>query len=228
MADVFPRRNLPAPAEPWGREHDNRVLNLERGVEALNQGLSGQNRSTASSLAVLAEQLRDIKVNQDEILARVTLYGEEPSYVTTVNWGDTLPFDSGDRATVNLSLTEGRHVYIRSSIGLVMHAFNSGTTTEAALVRVSVRLNIIEHLPDGTDARYWSFNDYATGSGLFGSGEPSRAYSEQKGFVEDYVLFPPGEYTISTSAVVTDIYGTAGASARMASPKTSVQVLQRW
>lgn len=227
MADVFPRRNLPAPAEPWGREHDNRVLNLEQGVEALNQGLSGQNRSTASSLAVLSEQLRDIKVNQDEILARVTLYQEDQNYETTVNWGDPLPFDTGDLAPVKLSLTETRYVYLRTSAALIMNAFNSGATTAAPLVRVSIRGNIIWHRPDGTDERFWSFTSFATGSGFLGSGEPARTYSEQRAFLEDYVLLAAGEYTISFSAVVSDINGTDGALARIVNPRTSVQVLQR-
>lgn len=59
--DVFPRRNLPDGAEPWGRAHDDRVLGLERDVQSLGQSLSGQNRNTASSLASLADQIRTLE-----------------------------------------------------------------------------------------------------------------------------------------------------------------------
>lgn len=40
MRNPFPRRNLPPEAEPWGREHDNRVSSLSDSVTRLTQEVS--------------------------------------------------------------------------------------------------------------------------------------------------------------------------------------------
>lgn len=70
MPDVFPRRNLPDPAEPWGRAHDDRVLSLESVVESLNQSIQGQNRNSASSLSVIAKQVQKIADQQETLIAQ--------------------------------------------------------------------------------------------------------------------------------------------------------------
>lgn len=67
MSDVFPRRNLPDDADPWGRAHDDRVLSLETSIEVLNQSLLGQNRNSASSLETLADQVRAVEAAQTEL-----------------------------------------------------------------------------------------------------------------------------------------------------------------
>lgn len=67
MSDVFPRSNLPDEAVPWGRAHDERVISLEKGLGAVNQSVQGQNRNSASSLAVIARQIQKL-VEQQAIL----------------------------------------------------------------------------------------------------------------------------------------------------------------
>lgn len=67
MVDVFPRRNLPPLAEQWGREVENRIVSSETGIETLQQGLSGQNRNTASSLSLIAQQIEDLRATQATI-----------------------------------------------------------------------------------------------------------------------------------------------------------------
>lgn len=69
MADVFPRRNLPDEAEQWGRTAEDRITNLDGSIVQLQQGLQSQNRNTASSLEVLAGQIRAVEAAQEEIRA---------------------------------------------------------------------------------------------------------------------------------------------------------------
>lgn len=59
--DVFPRRNLPNDAEPWGREVETRIRNIE--YELFNQelDLTGLNRSSASQSSSLARQIRRLQ-----------------------------------------------------------------------------------------------------------------------------------------------------------------------
>lgn len=58
MVDVFPRRDLPGKADGWGRVLETRTVSNEESIQALQQGLAGQNRNTASSLAVIAQQIQ--------------------------------------------------------------------------------------------------------------------------------------------------------------------------
>lgn len=55
--DVFPRRNLPDDAEDWGRIVESRIVTLEGIAEALGGRAQGVNRTQASSLQDLAQQL---------------------------------------------------------------------------------------------------------------------------------------------------------------------------
>ena len=55
--DVFPRRNLPDAAEDWGREVEERLVILEGVAQALGGRAVGVNRTQASSLQDLAQQL---------------------------------------------------------------------------------------------------------------------------------------------------------------------------
>lgn len=224
MVDVFPRRNLPGKADVWGREVETRTSSNELSIEALQQALSGQNRNTASSLSVLARQLQDIQVAQDELLARITVYGEE-DYETTVVQGTPLPFDTGDLAPVEFSLTETRSVHLRASSHLTLNAVNDGSESLIAFVRAYLRVNVIRHHDDGTDERFLLQTSFATGAGFLNSGVPTRALSEQRAFVEDYMDLPPGRYTATTSTLVEALNGTSS-SARIVNARTSVQVLQ--
>lgn len=94
MSDVFPRSNLPDPAVPWGRAHDDRVISLEKGLEVVTQSVQGQNRNSASSLAVIAQQIQKL-VEQQEILVaqqdqlieqQQTLATQQTTLTNTVNF----------------------------------------------------------------------------------------------------------------------------------------------
>lgn len=94
MPDVFPRRNLPDDAQPWGRAHDDRVIALESAVEILNQSVLGQNRNSASSLAVIAKQVQKIADQQTTLIAQqaqlasqqATLTAQQASLTSTINF----------------------------------------------------------------------------------------------------------------------------------------------
>lgn len=69
MTDVFPRRNLPGDADNWGRTAEDRITGLDGSIVQLRQGLQSQNRNTASSLEVLAGQIKAVEDAQVEIRA---------------------------------------------------------------------------------------------------------------------------------------------------------------
>lgn len=65
--DVFPRRNLPAAAEPWGRKHDEVVRQLVRNFENLKLATHGDNRATAGQMGVVGRQLETLAEQQQEL-----------------------------------------------------------------------------------------------------------------------------------------------------------------
>jgi len=65
--DVFPRRNLPDLAEPWGREVEKRIRGVENAAVTTKQSAAGLNRTTAASLEDLARQLRRLQEVYDAI-----------------------------------------------------------------------------------------------------------------------------------------------------------------
>lgn len=110
MTDIFPRRNLPNNAEPWGREHDKRVILLEEGQEALSQSLRGQNRNTASSLQSISRQVNGLSELVKDISGRVsysTTATTSNSWTTTQTnnqpWGPTRSFTLDESRTVSLT-----------------------------------------------------------------------------------------------------------------------------
>lgn len=68
--DVFPRRNLPAASEPWGRKHDDVVRSLGRRVSNLELSAQGNNRANAGQLGVIGRQLETISQQQDQLSAQ--------------------------------------------------------------------------------------------------------------------------------------------------------------
>ena len=55
--DVFPQRNLPGPAEPWGREVEKRINELKTSYKITEQELQGLNRALASQFSNLSRQI---------------------------------------------------------------------------------------------------------------------------------------------------------------------------
>lgn len=68
IEDVFPRRNLPAAAEPWGRKHDEVVRQLVRNYENLKLATQGDNRANAGQMGVVGRQIETLS-NQQQTLA---------------------------------------------------------------------------------------------------------------------------------------------------------------
>lgn len=55
--DIFPPRNLPPESDPWGREIQERVRNLEYNAMGISDEVDGQNRSNAATLSDVARQV---------------------------------------------------------------------------------------------------------------------------------------------------------------------------
>lgn len=56
--DVFPRRNLPTSAEPWGRSVENRVISNQDRTQSLQQSVLGLNRNVSSQISQITDQLQ--------------------------------------------------------------------------------------------------------------------------------------------------------------------------
>lgn len=132
MSDVFPRRNLPDEAEPWGREHDKRVLSLESNVESIQRGLQGQNRNTASSLSNLGDQIRDLA-------GRVAYTTEGYDFQS---WTSTQADNYAFGDSVTFTLTERRRISIQFAVDVSATAVvNNTSSTSTAFINAGIQVN---------------------------------------------------------------------------------------
>lgn len=81
--DVFPRRNLPDEAEEWGRKVEERIVALEGVGQVLGGKAQGVNRTQASSLQDLAQQLARLDALRKSI--------PRSAAITTSNYNFGLP-----------------------------------------------------------------------------------------------------------------------------------------
>jgi len=72
--DVFPPRNLPGPAVPWGREVEGVATLLKGSAKNLRQSIESMNRSTAASLQSLGDQITTLSDQQARAAEQVTTY----------------------------------------------------------------------------------------------------------------------------------------------------------
>lgn len=91
--DVFPQRNLPDPAVPWGRELETRVKEAEKAALAAEQGLKNSNRTTAAVTSELARQLKDLEAvleGLEDLYDAIPKTSQSTNYTTnfpsSVNW----------------------------------------------------------------------------------------------------------------------------------------------
>lgn len=116
MPDIFPRSNLPDDAVPWGRAHDTRVMALESGLEGVSQSVQGQNRNSASSLAVIAQQLQKLADQQAVLTAQQAQLTAQQASLTSQQATLT--------STVNFLATQT--VYNAKSVEYIYSGSNSG------------------------------------------------------------------------------------------------------
>lgn len=124
MSDVFPRSNLPDAAVPWGRAHDDRVIALESSLLSVSQSVQGQNRNSASSLALIAQQIQKIADQQQTLIAQqaelasqqAQLSFQQSSLANTVNFLATQTL-SDSKATAD--------GYTGANTGTTWRAFDS-------------------------------------------------------------------------------------------------------
>lgn len=132
MADVFPRRNLPPLAEQWGREVESRVVSAESNIESLQQGLSGQNRNTASSLSVIAQQIQ----------ALTNVVNAIPIQITSIDRATNISATSSSfvtKASVTMTVPEGKTTASVLGVGAVRitDTATGGLTSSDARVVIS-------------------------------------------------------------------------------------------
>lgn len=140
---VFPQRNLGA-ANPWGRDVQNKLQQLERGIHNLGLQIDSMNRANAGTSGVLGRQIEELVQHQASLVAQAEeLRTRQTTFInigtisnTFTLSGSTLgranttrtvtvpqPIDGSNRAaTVYLfgeayaaqSFTFGSHVFVRA------------------------------------------------------------------------------------------------------------------
>jgi len=133
--DTFPRRNLPAEAEPWGRFAEEKVYALENAITTNGQSADGLNRNTASTLQDLGKQLEKL----DAQVQRLNdLYGQLPkAFQATQNRTNFAVGASGWQNIASVSFTApdtGKFTIGADAVGRLQTA---STTTN---VEVTYRL----------------------------------------------------------------------------------------
>lgn len=120
MADVFPRRNLPGDSDIWGREVETRIDEVETAIGITRQGVHSQNRNTASSLEVLAGQIRAVEEAQEQIrdtqagiiAAQADIVAAQADIVATTNFLATQTVYSAKGTEDNYTGTPGGTVWM--------------------------------------------------------------------------------------------------------------------
>lgn len=136
--DVFPRRNLPDEAEPWGREHDKRMVFVESQIDSVKQSVLGQNRNTASSLSVLGGQIQAIVETQAELRAQQdVLASQQASIIATQNFLLTQTVGDQKSATISGTYT-GSASYNYMSLDGTHDCSLSVTTGQSGKLLISV------------------------------------------------------------------------------------------
>lgn len=121
--DVFPPMNLPddgkgQSAVPWGRAVQDRVVTVEGAIQSLSQALGGQNRSTASSIQTLGDQVRDLVGRESYSALDPELIFRLPNTLSATPWGPSLSFTLAQPRVVSLMFTVGTSYQAAGSASL--------------------------------------------------------------------------------------------------------------
>lgn len=200
MNDVFPRRNLPDDAEPWGREHDRRVYALESGVSSLEAALQGQNRNNASSIQTLGEQVNDLGARESYSAFAAGLIFRLPNTLAATAWGPEVSFTLAQPRVVSLEFVVGTF-------------FQAGGTAALTYTRGALFIN---------GARYTGAS--RTESGISGmSGLTPGGYGTLN--CRAVLPLPAGTHIVSGGYVDTQVVG-ASSWMELRSPSIFADVLQ--
>lgn len=203
--DVFPPMNLPddgkgQSAVPWGRAVQDRVVTVEGRVESISQALGGQNRSTASSIQTLGDQVRDLVGRESYVASEPSLIFRLPNSLVATPWG---PF-------LSLTLTEPRIVSLQFIVGTF---FQAGGTAALTYTRGALFVN---------NAQLSSASQ--TESGMSGmSGLTPGGYGTLN--CRAILPLPAGTHTIRGGYVDTQVIG-ASSWMELRSPSVFADVLQ--
>lgn len=137
--DIFPRRNLPGPAEQWGREVENRIRGAELNLEVLQQFSQSSNRNTASSLATLGAQILDLSGRTSQFQTSTDLL----TFTAPTTYGRTV---IGPTLTVAPPGGDARLVRIRATVFINNNAYSpaSSLANPTSQVRLDLRINGVD------------------------------------------------------------------------------------
>ena len=125
--DVFPPRNLPGPAVPWGREVEGVSTLLKGSAKNLRQSIDGLNRSTAASLQTLGDQITTLSSTVSDLEAAI---GDLTTFITDESGAGGFSMPTGTTsavATSNIVVPVGYTKMSILAIGLVEGVNGSGS-----------------------------------------------------------------------------------------------------
>ena len=158
-----------------------------------------------------------------ELEARAT-YAAESTYAVTAPVGTTLPYDTGLHAPINFTLTERRRVHFLMSLYVSSSVAHDGSGPfQDAFVRVLMGIVLVNNTDGTTDTARTSPLGYGEG---YNAGQRAVVRFSLRAAYDDYSILEPGDYTVSVSAVLTNIDATAGA-VLIQYPKLAVEVMEK-
>lgn len=197
--DVFPPMNLPddgkgQSAVPWGRAVQGRVEDVEGRVDALSQALGGQNRSNASSLSLIAQQIQALGDQVRDLVGRASYSALDPDLtfrlpntLSATPWGPSLSFTLAQPRVVSLMFTVGTSYQAAGSASLAY--------TRGALFIDNVRYVGVSRTESGV-----------SGNATVLSGGDSTLICRA------VVSLPAGGHTVQGGYMDTQVIGTSGPS----------------
>lgn len=182
--DVYPVRNLPGPAEPWGRALEADVRALKKNSNGTEGSVAGMNRTFAASLENLSKQLSDISVAQTKLSEQNSMVFHEDTF--------SMSAASGFETQVTVPVpTWATHAYF----GLTAVASISSTATSGSLlVRIEVGRTPI------TSLGLWS-TSFSVGSGAANAGNEGVVLNVQN--LDNIYIRPYRQRLVSGSGATT-------------------------
>lgn len=88
--DIIPQRNLPDPAQPWGRHMEKVATGNADDIAKTNQRVTITNQNTASAIGALQDQIAALVAQQNSIIAQQAYLSNLRTYsltsTNTISW----------------------------------------------------------------------------------------------------------------------------------------------
>lgn len=161
--------------------------------------------------------------NVEELLTRRTTAAEE-AYSVDVNQGAPLPFVTPSLAPINFVLDARRQVYFQTSCYVYVYVSYDGTgTVFAPYAKVTIRIDLTNNLDGSVTSTTSPIEMGAPGR----AGALTGALQTARGYLDDYRILNPGDYTASFSASVSILDSMPSGKVSLFNPRLSVEIMEK-